>query len=300
MQTIFLSYNWEDEEIAATLKELLAGYNYKAQVDSDKSYQGGDWRIEMMYALKNSDVIIPIYTQNTFKSQFVPGEVGMARAYKDMGNSILIIPVLVSIEMPPFLMDLNSIFIKSASIEDLTVAAKKINDSIQKQLSLKRRYPRIFISHRHKDEKIVRALVDFLGSAFDLKQEDIRCTSVHPYKLPPGAKTSERLKDELNNAEVVLGVISPDVDESQYVLFELGASWGLDVDTFPLLTAGAAAKDVPGPLGERHCISLAKQEDCWQLIDELKKVTSLEYRNNNNVKISSDMQALVAISGTIQ
>jgi hypothetical protein len=48
--------------------------------------------------------------------------------------------------------------------------------------------------------------------------------------------------------------------ESNYVLAELGAAWGRDVTTFPLLARGATYADVPSPLNERHCVSLEVQE----------------------------------------
>jgi len=51
---------------------------------------------------------------------------------------------------------------------------------------MKRLYPRIFISHRHKDEDFAKALVDLLMAAFYIEKGDIRCTSV---QLPPNMLT---------------------------------------------------------------------------------------------------------------
>ena len=42
-----------------------------------------------------------------------------------------------------------------------------------------------------------------------------------------GARNVRAFKRRLTHSEVVLGIIGPDTDESNYVLFELGASWGL-------------------------------------------------------------------------
>ena len=289
---IFISYKREDENIARNLKKNFELYKYEALVDTDKSSGGGDWRKEMMDALKSADVLVTVYTQEAVRSQFMPVEIGMARAFREMGKKIIIIPLIIAIDIPPFLSDLNLISIKSSSPKDLKDAAKRINESIIKQVSLQPIYPRIFISHRHKHEKVVQAIVDVLESAFNINPEDMRCTSISPYKLPLGAQTSERLKSELNNAEVVLGIISPDVDESQYTLFELGASWGKNTSTFPLLISGATPQDVPGPLSEKNCISLSSEENCWQLITELKKNTSLEYRSENDSKIRRELKAL--------
>jgi hypothetical protein len=56
----------------------------------------------------------------------------------------------------------------------------------------------------------------------------------------------------LAGAELVIGLLSPGTTESNYVLAELGAAWGHDVTTFPLLARGATYADVPSPLNERH------------------------------------------------
>jgi hypothetical protein len=43
------------------------------------------------------------------------------------------------------------------------------------------------------------------------------------------------LRSNLAGAELVIGLLSPGTTESNYVLVELGAAWGQDVTTFPLL-----------------------------------------------------------------
>src|SRR5690349_17248322 len=52
-------------------------------------------------------------------------------------------------------------------------------------------YPKIFISHRHKDHDIARALAETLSADFEIGANDIRCTSVQPYRLPFGQNTGE-------------------------------------------------------------------------------------------------------------
>jgi hypothetical protein len=73
-------------------------------------------------------------------------------------------------------------------------------------------------------------------------------------------------------------MLSPDTSESKYVLAELGAAWGIGVPTFPLLLRGARFEDVPEPLNERHSLSLERGAECVQLIQDLRRVTSLTAR----------------------
>jgi hypothetical protein len=156
--------------------------------------------------------------------------------------------------------------------------------------------PQIFISHRHKDEEVVRAFVGVLESAFDLRSDDLRCTSLQPYDLKPGDKTSEKLRADIEGAKLVIGMIGPDTSESEYVLFELGASWGLGVPIFPLLIGKASHVHVPGPFKERHSVSLCEERDCHQLVDDIADKTTLKRRTRASGSISSAIKKLVELS----
>ena len=119
------------------------------------------------------------------------------------------------------------------------------------------------------------------------------CSALHTI---PGRSYSERLRAEIRGAEVVLGLLSPDTAESKYVLAELGASWGADIPTFPLLVRGATFDDVPEPLSERHSVSLEKMESCTQLVDEIAHVTSLTRKNGVMAKVVEQATKLAKLS----
>jgi hypothetical protein len=67
--------------------------------------------------------------------------------------------------------------------------------------------------------EVVEALSDLLVTAFDdlNKKEDIRATSVHPYKLGAGDRASVGLRVDIAGCRVVLGIQTPDTKESAYV-----------------------------------------------------------------------------------
>jgi hypothetical protein len=154
-------------------------------------------------------------------------------------------------------------------------------------------YPRIFISHRHKEEDVAKALVNLLEAAFHIEKGDIRCTSVQPYRLPAGARTPDRLRAEIRHARVVLGILTPDTKESSYVLFELGASWGQNIPCFPFLAKGATSADIPSPIGDLHSLQLADESDCHQLINELPHVVGLRRREGFEAQIAEKISDLV-------
>ena len=84
----------------------------------------------------------------------------------------------------------------------------------------------LFISHSSKDLEVVRALIYLFRSALAISPEEIRCTSLEGYRLPAGASVDEKLRQEVHEAKVFIGLISYNSLQSIYVVFELGARWG--------------------------------------------------------------------------
>jgi TIR domain len=299
MATIFLSYSLQDEELARQLEARLKrkGHSFRIDVGTPPA---GKWRENLMKALRKSDVLIPILSHSGLGSNYVASEIGSARVFGET-KGMLLLPVVVGTPfmVPSFVSDHHCFRLpldesKSATDEkELDRLADELDKAVQEHVA---KPPRIFVSHRHKDEAVVRALVNLLESAFQIEKEDVRCTSVQPYTLSPGDRTSERLRAEIRGAEVVLGLLSPDTAESKYVIAELGASWGADVPTFPLLVRGATFDDVPEPLSERHSVSLEKVENCTQLVDEIARVTSFTRKKDVTARVVEQASKLAKLS----
>lgn len=293
MATLFLSYKAEDRNHAAKLKKELEALKHEVRWDENVLGAGSQFRAALTEALVRSDGVVALLTENALRSPFVLGEIGAARAlYQTKG--MLLFPIVVGSSVPEVVSDLNLVSIPKLGVVALRSAAKKVNRAIQARNGS----PRIFISHRHKDRKIAAALVSLLEEAFEVGQKDLRCTSVQPYTLSIGARTSDRLRAEIRNAEVVLGVISPETTESDYVLAELGAAWGLEVPTFPLLAGGASANQVPAPLDELNCVALTDSKACLQLVDELRAKTTLTSRQGPGARLLREVEGLTAAAGT--
>ncbi len=92
----------------------------------------------------------------------------------------------------------------------------------------------VFISHSSIDAALAEALIDLLKSALGIRAEQIRCSSVDGYRLPVGVNTEGKLREEVNAATVVVGLITPNSLKSPYVMFELGARWGANRFLAPL------------------------------------------------------------------
>jgi TIR domain len=298
MATIFLSYKSEEKKLAEELQACLTGKGHQMRFDLTELLVGDDWRKGLAEALYTSDGMVVLLTKKALRSQFVISEIGAARAVK-MARPFFLLPVLVEsdLKIPRFIQDIQCISKGDRTVEEVS---NDIDEAIGKHfLRLRGRTPSIFISHRHKDKKLVAALVNVLNAAFHVEKHDIRCTSVHPYRLPAGERTPDRLQAEIARAKTVLGILTPDTKDSSYVLFELGASWGQKVLTFPLLARGAQQEHIPPPISDRHPIDLTQADDCFQLLEDLEDVTGFSRRQDADGKVAEAVRLLVE-AATVQ
>ena len=295
MAKLYLSYKNEDAPLAKALANELGSLGQDVVYDALSLEPGSNWRDVLLRALVSSDAVVVLLTEKALHSHFVMGEIGAARVLQHTTGSTLLLPVLVGdIGIPTVVSDLFTVRMQETGSDTKDTARELLRALGEHQARAKRGYPKIFISHRHNDVKVVQALVNVLEVSFEIQPTDVRCTSVHPYRLRAGARTGDRLRVELQRAEAVLGIISPDVKASSYVLFELGASWGRAGITLPLLVRGATSADVPGPIGDLHTLSLADEAECHQLIDDLADVVSLKGQTRQNSVIAQRVAELVA------
>ncbi|MGE0591886.1 MAG: toll/interleukin-1 receptor domain-containing protein [Vicinamibacterales bacterium] len=128
---------------------------------------------------------------------------------------------------------------------------------------------RLFISHSSADKAVAERLIELLRDALSLRAEEIRCTSVEGHRLPGGADTDEEIRREINEAEAFIGIVSADSVQSLYVLFELGARWGLGKPLVPLLCPGFAAELLDGPLKGLNALRMDNRQQVLQLVHEI-------------------------------
>lgn len=138
----------------------------------------------------------------------------------------------------------------------------------------------VFLSHSSADEKVARAMINLLRDALSIEQSKIRCTSVPGYKLETGAHTETRLREEIQQARVFIGLLSEMSLGSAYVLFELGARWGAMQNygysstnskskLFPVLAAGATGSMMRDPLKAYNALNCESAGDLHQLVSDI-------------------------------
>ena len=150
---------------------------------------------------------------------------------------------------------------------------------------------RVFISHSADDEELTQDFISLLEAAFHFEEREVRCTSLPGYKLRSGSHTSTQLKQELNEAELVICILTPVSTESEWVRFELGAAWAMSNKWVVPLLAGLEYDELPGPLREVHAIKATDSDGIYQLLDEIPE--KLQWRARPAAKVAGAVRNLV-------
>jgi DNA-binding MarR family transcriptional regulator len=163
---------------------------------------------------------------------------------------------------------------------------------------------KVFISHRSSDALLAKAIADLLRDAMCLSVSEIRCTSIDGYRLQGGADTATQLRAEVLGATAFVGLITPRTMESPYVLFELGARWGVAKHLCPVLARGADDKSLGGPLGDKNALHLTARAEVVQMIEEIaatlerphEPLSAFQHEIDEVVRLASDLASTTATS----
>jgi hypothetical protein len=128
---------------------------------------------------------------------------------------------------------------------------------------------KIFISHSSRDADLAEAIVNLLRNALNILPEDIRCTSVDGYRLPAGVGIDEQLRNEVSESEIFVALLSKASLQSSYVMFELGARWGIKKHLFPLLVPGLDPSNLRGPVATLNSLKCDSHAQMEQFIHEV-------------------------------
>lgn len=299
MARIFLCYDAMDREFARRLQQGLEAKGHVSVWAVDELVAGRGWGELMPHRISSADAVVAILTPQSEDSPSVWCEIGAARVLAAGEKRTALLPVVVGLDhKPAYMGDILVLWADGASPDPVPRLVEKIDTAIRAHLAAiqidaaRESSPRIFISHRHKDREIAAALAETIRAAFDLRAQDIRCTSVQPYRLSFGRNTGDRLRDEIARAQVVLGILTPDTSESTYVMFELGAAWSRGTYTCPLLARGADYNHIPGPIFDLAPARLWEMSDCHQLLDNLEAELNLTRGRDSQGAVSERVLSL--------
>jgi len=98
---------------------------------------------------------------------------------------------------------------------------------------------KILISHAAKDKSLADQIVDrLLNNGCDVPVSEIFCTSLEGSPIPPGSKNFiEVIRQNIQDPSLVILLLTENYFCSTFCQCELGATWAMDLPTFPLVVA---------------------------------------------------------------
>ena len=133
---------------------------------------------------------------------------------------------------------------------------------------------KVFISFSSKNQQLAEKFLEFLQLGMGLRRRDVFCTAF-PEKLQTGENFIETIRQQMQECDTVISLITAEYLQSPFCLVEMGAAWALCKQFFPLLTVKYEELDRT-PLKGIQMRKLDEQEDLSVVYDELHRCKVLE------------------------
>lgn len=118
---------------------------------------------------------------------------------------------------------------------------------------------KIFLSHSSKDKPIVDSFI-YLLTRIGIPSDNIFCTSNN--SLVPGENFITSIKKSLQDADLVIFLISPNYVDSYFCLMEIGASWAFKENILPIIIPPLSFDWLQAtPLNQVQSIMINKYDD---------------------------------------
>ncbi len=127
----------------------------------------------------------------------------------------------------------------------------------------------IFISHAVKDKHLADALVDLLQVGMNLGVDKIFCSSLEGLGIPIGENFVHHIKKQIQQPRAVIALISPNYLASQFCMCELGATWAMSHQLYPLLVPPLKYSDVAGVLTGIQLTVLNDEDKLSEFMDHI-------------------------------
>ncbi|MET7879834.1 toll/interleukin-1 receptor domain-containing protein [Micromonospora profundi] len=109
--------------------------------------------------------------------------------------------------------------------------------------------PNVFVSHASLDTSIVDPFVDtILQLGCGVPRKSIFYSSRRSTGIPAGANLGSYIRETVQEADLIIAIISPTFQSRPYCAAELGAAWGVSNKLFPILTPGMKRTNLDGVL----------------------------------------------------
>jgi hypothetical protein len=132
MAKVYISYNKRDTAIATKISDTLKGAGHEISIDVDTLLPGQDISSTLFEALRRSDFMIVIISENSVDSKWVQNEIGAALSYSAERKDFGLFPVVIGTPQIPDSIK-HKLYIQ-VSEEEVDLAASRVLDGISKYL----------------------------------------------------------------------------------------------------------------------------------------------------------------------
>lgn len=135
----------------------------------------------------------------------------------------------------------------------------------------------LFLSHAVADRHLVDAIIKLLEGGMGLAPNQIFCTSFDEQGIPAGRDFSVYIRKELvEEAKVVVALVTPQYYDSAFCLCETGAAWASNKQFVPLLTPPISYHDLRGALYGKQGMLINDPQKLDALLDQLRHLVQHE------------------------
>lgn len=127
---------------------------------------------------------------------------------------------------------------------------------------------KIFISHASADRKLADLLRDTLVLG-GIPSNRIFYSSSRATGIPSGSDVRAHLRTELQQAGLVIELVSSTFLTRPMCLLELGAAWALDKPTYPIVVPPLGRSQAAAKIGDVHMGQLGSPDEIDEVFDEL-------------------------------
>jgi hypothetical protein len=263
MASVYVSYRSREQTF---VREVVARLATQHDVFTDDDIPAGaDWRNLMLDRLRAAEIFLVFASADTAGSDYQNAEIGAARFCARHVDQKLLLPVVIDdVPIPRTLADVDCLI-------ETHRDPGRTADAILAAIDRRAAPIRLFISHSHQDADIASRLVDVVRAGLEVPNGSLRCTAVPGYGLDLGRMAPETLRRELAAAGCVIALLTPNSRTSEWVLFELGATWAHTTSLIPLFAGAAPDVHTPGPLRGATGGQLADPATLDKLIGQLAR-----------------------------
>ncbi len=165
--------------------------------------------------------------------------------------------------------------------------AKKIAQSNLTKSTKVNRAPQsrtIFISHSSKDEWIVTPFIDkVLNLGIGIPRNKIFYTSNEDTTIKSGQDFRKAIQKKMQNAKVVIQIITENYRQSEVCLNEMGAAWVLSTNVIPFILPPINFQNVGFIHSATQLLKLNNEKDLYKFYDDHKelKTTNVNFNVSN-------------------